>query len=135
MCAVAVELGELVSYEGAGTVEFVVDAKDRSFYFLEMNTRLQVEHLITEAVTRLDIVALQFYVATGGKLSDLPQLRNIPQDGHAIECRLCAEDPANNFMPENGTIELWEEARLAHDTQDIRFETAIESGSGISIHF
>ena len=135
MCAAAVQLGELILYEGAGTVEFVVDAKTSSFYFLEVNTRLQVEHPITEEVTGLDIVALQLFVAARGKLSDIPQLCQIPQQGHAIECRLCAEDAANNFMPEKGTIELWKEAKLAHFSRDIRYETAVESGSTVSIYF
>jgi acetyl/propionyl-CoA carboxylase alpha subunit len=135
MCAAAVELGELLLYEGAGTVEFVVDAKDGSFYFLEVNTRLQVEHPITEETTGLDVVALQVFVAAGGKLSDIPHVRNMRQEGHAIECRLCAEDAANGFMPENGTIQLWKEAKLAQRSRDIRYETAVESGSTISIHF
>ena len=135
MCAVAVKLAELILYEGAGTVEFVVDAKDGSFYFLEVNTRLQVEHPITEEVTGLDVVALQLFVAAGGRLSDIPQLDKVPQEGHAIECRLCAEDPANNFSPETGTIGLWREARFAQTFRDVRYEAAVQSGSKISIYF
>jgi acetyl/propionyl-CoA carboxylase alpha subunit len=135
MCSVAVKLGELISYEGAGTVEFVVDAKDGSFYFIEVNTRLQVEHPITEEVTGFDLVALQLFVAAGGKLSDVPQLQRVPQHGHAIECRLCAEDTANNFAPVNGTIRLWREADFARGLRDVRYESAVRSGSNISIFF
>ncbi|KIW45534.1 uncharacterized protein PV06_03918 [Exophiala oligosperma] len=139
MCAVAVQIGELIGYEGAGTVEFVVDAKDGSFYFLEVNTRLQVEHPITEEVTGVDIVALQLFVAAGGSLTSVPWLQQevIPQNGHAIECRLCAEDPNGDFMPQNGTIRLWRESDQYRNgaSRDIRYETAIKTGSEVSIHF
>ena len=137
MCAVAVQIGELIGYEGAGTVEFVVDIRDGSFYFLEVNTRLQVEHPITEEVTGLDIVSLQLFVAAGGSLASLPNLRNIPQQGHAIECRLCAEDPASDFMPQNGTIRLWREAdrQVSTSSRDIRYEAAVQTGSTVSIYF
>ncbi|KAI1615967.1 pyruvate carboxylase subunit A [Exophiala viscosa] len=134
MSAAAVRIGELLHYEGAGTVEFVVDIRDSSFYFLEVNTRLQVEHPITEEVTGLDVVALQLYAAAGGKFKDLRNLDQIPQQGHAIECRLCAEDPGRDFRPENGTIQLWREA--THSTaRDVRYETAVQSGATISIYF
>ncbi|ETI26969.1 hypothetical protein G647_10068 [Cladophialophora carrionii CBS 160.54] len=137
MCEVAVQIGELIGYEGAGTVEFVVDASDGSFYFLEVNTRLQVEHPITEEVTGLDIVSLQLFVAAGGSLANLPAVQQIPQQGHAIECRLCAEDPENNFMPQNGTIRLWREADQHSPTaaRDTRYETAVRTGSAVSIYF
>ncbi|KAK5216279.1 hypothetical protein LTR72_010673 [Exophiala xenobiotica] len=132
MCAVAVQIGKLIGYEGAGTVEFVVDAKTGNFYFLEVNTRLQVEHPITEEVTGLDIVALQLFVAVGGRFSDIPYLQRIPQHGHAIECRLCAENPANDFLPEHGTIRLWHHQA---GSRDARFETAVTTGSRVSIYF
>lgn len=135
MCAAAVSLGKLILYEGAGTVEFVVDAKTGKFYFLEVNTRLQVEHPITEEVTGLDIVALQLFVAAGGRLDSIERMHSIPQTGHAIECRLCAEDASNNFAPENGTIQLWKEARFTHGSRDVRYETAVQSGAKISIYF
>ncbi|KIX04366.1 uncharacterized protein Z518_05234 [Rhinocladiella mackenziei CBS 650.93] len=135
MCAAAVRIGELIGYVGAGTVEFVVDVKDGSFYFLEVNTRLQVEHPITEEVTGLDIVSLQLFVAAGGSFASLPALRQIPQYGHAIECRLCAEDPVNNFMPDHGTIRLWKKADVVTGSRDVRFETAVETDSTVSIHF
>lgn len=135
MSAVAVQIGELIGYEGAGTVEFVVDIRDGSFYFLEVNTRLQVEHPITEEVTGLDVVSLQLFAAAGGAFSTLPLLQDIPQHGHAIECRLCAEDPANDFMPQHGTIRLWREAEHQARSRDVRFETAVETGSQVSIYF
>ncbi|KIW94747.1 uncharacterized protein Z519_04724 [Cladophialophora bantiana CBS 173.52] len=135
MCAVAVQIGELIGYEGAGTVEFVVDVRDGSFYFLEVNTRLQVEHPITEKVTGLDIVSLQLFVAAGGSLSSLANLQHIPQKGHAIECRLCAEDPSSDFMPQNGTIQLWRESDQYLASRDVRYETAVQTGSSISIYF
>lgn len=87
----ACRIGELIEYQGAGTVEFMVDLITSEFYFLEVNARIQVEHPITEEVTGVDIVALQLYVAAGGRLTALPEMQNIEQRGHAIECRLCAE--------------------------------------------
>jgi len=101
MGAAAVAAAKAVAYENAGTVEFLVDA-DRKFYFLEMNTRLQVEHPITESVTGVDLVRAQLRVAAGAPLEY--SQADIVQRGHAIECRICAEDPDNNFLPSIGTI-------------------------------
>jgi acetyl-CoA carboxylase biotin carboxylase subunit len=101
MGKVAIEAARAVSYEGAGTCEFLVD-RHRSFYFLEMNTRLQVEHPVTEMVTGIDIVKEQIRVAAGEKLS-LRQ-EDVKQTGHAIECRVYAEDPERNFLPCPGEI-------------------------------
>jgi len=98
---VAVKAAEAVEYESAGTIEFLVD-KDKSFYFLEMNTRLQVEHPITELVTGVDIVKEQIRIARGRKLSFSQD--DIQINGAAIECRINAEDPHNNFMPSTGHI-------------------------------
>ncbi|MCF8362742.1 MAG: acetyl-CoA carboxylase biotin carboxylase subunit [Prolixibacteraceae bacterium] len=99
----AIEAARSVNYVGAGTVEFLVDAH-HNFYFLEMNTRLQVEHPITERVTGVDLVKQQILIAEGQKLK-LRQ-EELHQFGHAIECRIYAEDPENNFMPSPGIIEF-----------------------------
>ena len=136
MCQAAVAIGTLLKYENAGTVEFVFDVDTGKFYFLEVNTRLQVEHPITEETTRLDLVSLQLFVAAGGDLSTLKELRSVKQIGHAIECRLCAEDPSRDFYPENGTIRLWKPALFSgKDSNNIRFETGVATGSQVSIHF
>ncbi len=101
MGEVAVKAAQSVHYTNAGTIEFLVD-KDRHFYFLEMNTRLQVEHPVTELVTNVDIVKEQIRVARGRKLSHTQE--DIEIKGAAIECRINAEDPYNNFLPSTGTI-------------------------------
>jgi len=101
MGKVAIEAARAVKYEGAGTCEFLVDAK-RNFFFLEMNTRLQVEHPVTEMVTGIDIVKEQIRIAAGEKIS--VRQEDIRQTGHAIECRVYAEDPDRNFMPCPGLI-------------------------------
>lgn len=101
MGAAAVKIARAVGYVNAGTVEFLVD-QDGHYYFLEMNTRLQVEHLITEMVTGLDIVKAQIRIAAGQKLEY--EQNNIVQRGHAINCRINAEDPYNNFMPSPGVV-------------------------------
>ncbi|MBI3175896.1 MAG: acetyl-CoA carboxylase biotin carboxylase subunit [Chloroflexi bacterium] len=101
MGSVAVKAAQAVDYVNAGTIEFLVD-KDRNFYFLEMNTRLQVEHPVTEMTTGVDIVAEQIRVARGRQLSYTQE--QIQFNGHAIECRINAEDPYNNFMPSTGRI-------------------------------
>ncbi|MEX1000509.1 MAG: acetyl-CoA carboxylase biotin carboxylase subunit [Crocinitomicaceae bacterium] len=101
MGAAAVNVAKACNYEGVGTVEFLLD-KDKNFYFLEMNTRLQVEHPVTEQITGLDLVHEQIKVARGEKLS-LKQ-EDIGIDGHSIEVRVYAEDPENNFLPDLGTL-------------------------------
>lgn len=101
MGSVAVKAAQAVDYVNAGTIEFLVD-KDRNFFFLEMNTRLQVEHPITEMVTGIDIVAEQLRIARGRQLSYTQE--QVKFNGHAIECRVNAEDPFNNFIPSTGRI-------------------------------
>lgn len=97
-------MAKALKYENAGTIEFLVDS-DENFYFMEMNTRLQVEHPVTEMVTGIDIVKEQIRIAAGEKMH-LSQDK-IQFSGHAIECRINAEDSANNFMPSPGKIETW----------------------------
>ncbi|KAJ5683493.1 hypothetical protein N7462_006658 [Penicillium macrosclerotiorum] len=136
MSATAIRIADLINYENAGTVEFVVDVKTGKFYFLEVNARLQVEHPITEEVTGVDLVALQLFTAAGGSLETLPAMQGISQHGHAIECRLCAEDPRKVFFPEHGKVHLWLPATGALTPgRDIRYETAISTGSSVSIYF
>jgi acetyl-CoA carboxylase biotin carboxylase subunit len=102
LCASAVRLVKTANYTNAGTVEFLVD-KQQNFYILEVNARIQVEHPVTEQVTNTDLIKEQIRVAQGEKLSF--QQKDIKQQGHAIECRINAEDPARNFAPSPGTIE------------------------------
>ena len=104
MGTAAVEIARRSGYVGAGTVEFLVD-ENRNFYFLEVNTRLQVEHPVTEMVTGIDLVREQIAIAEGKKLT-LRQ-EDIQLRGHAIECRIYAEDPDNNFMPSTGTLDAY----------------------------
>ncbi|KAL3460201.1 carbamoyl-phosphate synthase L chain, ATP binding domain-containing protein [Aspergillus heterothallicus] len=132
MSDTALSVARLIGYENAGTVEFVVDAVTGKFYFLEVNARLQVEHPITEEVTGVDLVALQLFVAAGGHLDSIPELKDLRQTGHAIECRLCAEDPRKNFFPEQGKIHLW---LPAGEDRNTRYETAVRTGSSVSIYF
>jgi acetyl-CoA carboxylase biotin carboxylase subunit len=103
MGEVAVRVAKAAKYSNAGTVEFLVDAK-KNFYFLEMNTRLQVEHPITELITGLDLVHLQIRIAAGEKLPFVQE--EIKIRGHAMECRVYAEDPDNNYFPSPGKITL-----------------------------
>jgi geranyl-CoA carboxylase alpha subunit len=122
MGAVAVAAVRSIGYEGAGTLEFLLDASG-NFYFMEMNTRLQVEHPVTEAITGLDLVELQLRVAGGEPLGLTQQEINF--SGHAIEVRLCSEDAAHDFMPQSGRMARWQMP------DDIRVEHALQSGSDI----
>jgi acetyl-CoA carboxylase, biotin carboxylase subunit len=125
----AVKIGRAVDYTGAGTVEFLLADATHDFYFLEMNTRLQVEHPVTELVTRHDLVREQFRVATGEPLSFTQE--TIDWQGHAIECRIYAEDPANNFFPSPGTIEHLQEPA----GPGIRIDSGVTRLSEVSIHY
>ena len=122
----AVRLGKHLSYLGAGTIEFIVDADTQDAYFLEMNTRLQVEHPTTEFVTGIDLVECQIKVAQGEAL--VFSQDQITVTGHAIEARLNAEDPANNYMPETGVIELYREP----SGDGLRVDSGVSQGSEIS---
>ena len=122
MGAVAVAAIKSLRYEGAGTLEFLLD-RSGEFYFMEMNTRLQVEHPVTEAITGLDLVELQLRVAAGEPLG-LRQ-EDIEFAGHAIEVRLCSEDAAHDFMPQSGRMALWQMP------DGLRVEHALQSGSEI----
>jgi propionyl-CoA carboxylase alpha chain len=123
----AVSAAKAIGYSSAGTVEFLLCGED--FYFLEVNTRLQVEHPVTEAITGLDLVREQLRVAQGEML-DFEQ-DDLQIDGHAIEARVYAEDPENNFLPAPGTVTVWEPSR----STEARFDSGVESGSEIGIEF
>lgn len=124
----AVLAAQAVGYVNAGTVEFIATA-DGEYFFLEMNTRLQVEHPVTEMVTGLDLVKLQFQVANGDPLPFKQE--DISQRGHAIECRLYAEDPSNRFLPAIGTVHQF----IPTSGQGIRVDSGIQSGDEITIHY
>ncbi len=145
MGAAAIAAGEAVGYVGAGTVEFLLQPHPPAeFFFLEMNTRLQVEHPVTELVTGVDLVELQLAIAEGGHVPDPP-----PIEGHAIEARLYAEDPANDFLPVTGTLSRFDigppdgavqlfcgpDARRGTPSSGVRVDTGVESGSVISPHY
>jgi acetyl-CoA carboxylase biotin carboxylase subunit len=128
MGAVAVRAAQAVGYTNAGTIEFLVD-KDKNFYFLEMNTRLQVEHPITELVTGLDVVKEQFRIARGRQLRYAQE--DIAQHGWAIECRINAEDPYNHFLPSTGRITH----TLLPTGPGIRVDTGVYIGFEISPYY
>ncbi|MCX7355754.1 MAG: hypothetical protein NTY59_13165 [Alphaproteobacteria bacterium] len=125
----AVAAAKAVGYVGAGTVEFIA-GQDGKFHFMEMNTRLQVEHPVTEMIARQDLVEWQFRVASGETLPlSQDQLRI---HGHAIEARVYAEDPARGFLPSTGTLR---HLRFPAESPDLRVETGVRPGDAVSIHY
>jgi 3-methylcrotonyl-CoA carboxylase alpha subunit len=135
----AVAAARAIAYRGAGTIEFIAGA-DRKFFFMEMNTRLQVEHPVTEMVTGEDLVEWQLRVAAG---EPLPLCQaEITRGGHAIEVRLCAENPANNFLPETGRIGVLRVPRACHPREggdpgdeNIRLDTGVREGDEVSVYY
>lgn len=128
ICQTAVEIAKGINYRGAGTVEFIM-AQDGNFYFMEMNTRLQVEHPVTEMVTGSDLVKCQIMVAQGDKLP--MKQEDIKQKGHAIECRIYAEDPDNNFMPSIGKIDTIGVPTL----RDVRLDCGFLDGTEVGVNY
>jgi 3-methylcrotonyl-CoA carboxylase alpha subunit len=137
-CAAAVRAAKAVNYEGAGTVEFIADASDGlkpdRIWFMEMNTRLQVEHPVTEAITGQDLVEWQLRVASGERLPKRQEKLTI--EGHAIEARLYAEDPAKGFLPSVGRLEHFDlPGGGADDELEGRIDTGVEEGDAISPYY
>ncbi|TGK13107.1 ATP-grasp domain-containing protein [Leptospira fletcheri] len=130
ICAVAVKAASSIGYLGAGTVEFIL-GEDGAFYFLEMNTRLQVEHPVTEIVTGIDLVEWQIRIAEGKTLGELLAGSAVKQSGHAIEARLYAEDPENEFLPSIGKIEY----ASFPEIQNVRVDSGVETGSEVSLYY
>ena len=131
MSECAVNFSSNQKYEGAGTVEFVYDVDNKKFYFLEMNTRIQVEHPVTEQITGLDLVEMQIKFAL--KINDFTMQQNeILRSGHAIECRLYAEDPSKNFLPSPGKISKLSIPKL---TSTDRLDIGVDEGDEISFYY
>ncbi len=124
----AVAVARSCNYHGAGTVEFLVD-ENLNFYFLEMNTRLQVEHCVTEMITGIDLVKEQINVARGHKLSFTQD--DLKMNGHSIELRVCAEDPMNNFLPDTGKLEMYQPPK----GPGVRVDDGYEEGMDIPIFY
>ncbi|HZP42748.1 MAG TPA: biotin carboxylase N-terminal domain-containing protein [Candidatus Binatia bacterium] len=124
----AVAAARAIGYVGAGTVEFMLDGTG-AFWFLEVNTRLQVEHPVTERVTGLDLVRLQVAVARGEPLPFAQD--DLHLAGHAVEARLYAEDPARDFLPATGTVTLWEPAAVP----GVRWDAGVEAGTTVGVHY
>ncbi len=136
----AVALAKAVNYQSAGTVEFVVGGKDKGFYFLEMNTRLQVEHPVTECITGLDLVELMIRVAAGEKLPFTQE--QVPLNGWAMECRINAEDPFRNFLPSTGRLvkfvppaQTMTAAEPMPGAGGVRVDTGVYEGGEISMYY
>jgi acetyl-CoA carboxylase biotin carboxylase subunit len=124
----AIKVIKTANYNNIGTVEFLVD-KDNSFYFLEVNARIQVEHPITEMTTGIDLVKLQIHLAQGGEMPYKQE--ELTQSGHAIECRIYAEDADNNFMPSSGKILMLREPK----GPGVRYDSGIYEGAEVSVYY
>jgi len=128
MASAAVTLARAVNYRGVGTVEFILDATDgRTWFFLEMNTRLQVEHPVTELVTGLDLVELQLRVAAGEGIAFAQE--DVRISGHAVEARVCAEDGHHGFLPSSGTLVTYREP------SGVRIDSGVREGSVVATHY
>ena len=125
----AVKLAKMIKYESAGTVEFLFDDKTKEFWFLEVNTRLQVEHPVTEEVTGIDLVSEQLKIARGESIKFTQE--EVEWNGWSIEARLYAEDPDNNFLPATGTLIAFEQ----DETADARWDTGVTSGTKVGTDF
>jgi propionyl-CoA carboxylase alpha chain len=139
LCDAAVAAARAVGYVGAGTVEFLA-TPDGQFYFLEMNTRLQVEHPVTECVTGLDLVALQLDVAQGRALATIAPDGPPPSRGHAIEARLYAENPARDWQPQSGTLNRFTVPGVASEfavppSYGLRLDAGVVDGTAVSVHY
>ena len=129
MCAAAQALTERIGYRSAGTIEFIVDDKTGAYFFLEMNTRIQVEHPVTEMITGLDLVQLQLRLARGEDVA--PALDAVTAEGHAIECRLCAENPDRMFLPSPGRVTrlIWPEMG------GLRIDSGVREGDTVTAFY
>ena len=127
LCECAVALAESQKYLGAGTVEFIYDDESGEFFFLEMNTRIQVEHPVTEMVWGADVAGMQLHLADGGGLESASELSG--GAGHAIECRLCAENPAKMFLPSPGKLEVLE---FPAESADVRVDAGYREGDKVT---
>jgi acetyl-CoA carboxylase biotin carboxylase subunit len=124
----ALKAAAATNYVNAGTIEFLVDAKGQ-FYFIEMNTRIQVEHAVTEEATGIDLIKEQIQIASGQRLSF--GQKDISLDKHAIECRICAENPSKGFIPSPGTIDLY----YAPGGHGVRVDSHAYGGYAVSPHY
>ena len=129
MGSASAKLIEAIDYRNAGTIEYLVDESGENFYFMEMNTRIQVEHPVTEEVMGCELIKEQIRVAAGQRLSD--HVLHAQPRGHSIECRINAEDPYNNFSPSPGTIDLW----YAPGGKGVRVDTHVYSGYTVPPHY
>jgi len=132
MAESAVNFATNQKYEGAGTIEFIYDVDEKKFYFLEMNTRIQVEHPVTESITNSDLVEMQIKFALGINL-DLTEQNKINRTGHSIECRLYAEDPSKNFLPSPGKISKLKIPETS--STNIRLDIGVDEGDEISFYY